>query len=110
MAPDIVHFSQPVTLLGGGEATPGDVKEALHHAPNVAAADGGASLALQMGLVPEAVIGDMDSLSPSARAAIAPQNLHRLKEQDSTDFDKCLRSIDCPLVLGVGFTGARLDH
>jgi thiamine pyrophosphokinase len=31
-------------------------------------------------------------------------------EQETTDFDKALRSIRAPLVLALGFTGARLDH
>jgi thiamine pyrophosphokinase len=31
-------------------------------------------------------------------------------EQETTDFDKCLRSIAAPLILAVGFHGARLDH
>jgi thiamine pyrophosphokinase len=38
------------------------------------------------------------------------ERLYRIAEQDSTDFDKCLRSIRAPLILGVGFTGARIDH
>jgi thiamine pyrophosphokinase len=36
--------------------------------------------------------------------------LFEIREQDSTDFDKALRSIDAPLVIGVGFLGGRLDH
>jgi thiamine pyrophosphokinase len=51
----------------------------------------------------------MDSISQAARDAYA-NVLHPIAEQDSTDFDKALRHIDSPLVLGVGFSGARLDH
>ncbi|MBV6635675.1 MAG: thiamine pyrophosphokinase, partial [Mameliella sp.] len=36
--------------------------------------------------------------------------LHRIEEQESTDFDKCLRHISAPLVFGYGFLGKRLDH
>jgi thiamine pyrophosphokinase len=55
------------------------------------------------------VIGDMDSLSPAAATAFADR-LHRVEEQDSTDFDKALTRIAAPVVLAVGFTGGRLDH
>jgi thiamine pyrophosphokinase len=33
-----------------------------------------------------------------------------LAEQETTDLEKCLYSIDAPLYLGVGFTGRRFDH
>ena len=46
----------------------------------------------------------------AARVAVPPERLHPIPEQDSTDFDKCLRHIAAPLVLGVGFLGGRVDH
>ncbi len=54
--------------------------------------------------------GDFDSISARARAGIPPENLHPVTEQDSTDFEKCLSRIDAPLVIAVGFAGARHDH
>lgn len=106
----IVHASAPVTLIGSGEIGPGDLSQALTLAPRLVAADGGAAVALAAGHVPEAVIGDFDSLAGTARADIPPDRLHPIREQDSTDFDKALRSIAAPLVLAVGFLGARIDH
>lgn len=79
-------------------------------APSLVAADGGAGPALDAGHVPEAVIGDLDSLTADNMARLGPERIHEISEQDSTDFDKALRSIDAPLVLAVGFTGGRLDH
>ncbi len=67
-------------------------------------------MALANRLDPLAVIGDFDSLSDRARNAIPPDRLHPIAEQESTDFDKCLRHIAAPLVLGVGFDGSRIDH
>ncbi|WP_412174885.1 thiamine diphosphokinase [Actibacterium sp. XHP0104] len=99
-----------VTLLGGGACRGTDLAEALSLAPCLVAADGGADRALALGHVPKAVIGDMDSISPQTRAAIAPGRLHHIPEQDSTDFDKALRNIDAPLVLGLGMLGPRADH
>ena len=101
---------QPVTLIGGGPLDSDDLSQALALAPVVAAADGGADTALANGLVPQAVWGDFDSISARARAGIPPENLHPVTEQDSTDFEKCLSRIDAPLVIAVGFAGARHDH
>ena len=106
----IVETDEWVTLLGAGEVTAASLAEALTLAPILVAADGAAAQALGFGHLPAAVIGDLDSITPAARAKIPPDRLHPLAEQDSTDFDKCLRNIRAPLVLGVGFAGARLDH
>ncbi|MEM7469864.1 MAG: thiamine diphosphokinase [Pseudomonadota bacterium] len=99
-----------MTLLGAAPTHFRHVKQALNLAPILVAADGGADTALAGGVVPDAVIGDTDSLSEAAERAIAPAQRHHIAEQDSTDFDKCLRSIDAPAILAVGFTGGRLDH
>ncbi|WP_212524463.1 thiamine diphosphokinase [Actibacterium sp. MT2.3-13A] len=106
----IVQTNEMVTLLGGGAMDPGDLEVALSHAPLLVAADGGADRALAEGLMPEAVIGDFDSLSEEARRVIPAARLHPIAEQETTDFDKCLRLVEAPLLLGVGFLGARLDH
>lgn len=106
----ILRSRQPVTLIGGGLLSATDLTQALPLAPVVAAADGGADAALAHGLMPAAVWGDFDSLSPAARDAIPAQNLHHVAEQDSTDFEKCLSRIHAPLVLALGFSGGRQDH
>lgn len=106
----IVQQSQPVTLIGGAEVNNKRLERALALAPYLVAADGGADAALAHGRMPDAVIGDFDSLSAEARGRIPPGHLHPIPEQDSTDFDKCLRNIQAPLVIGVGFSGDRLDH
>ncbi|WP_373049645.1 thiamine diphosphokinase [Thalassovita aquimarina] len=106
----IVFSTSPVTLIGAGTVPEQAIEAALALAPDVVCADGGANVALQLGLDPVAVIGDFDSLSEAARVAIPEDRLHPIAEQDSTDFDKCLRHIDAPLVLGAGFDGSRVDH
>lgn len=110
MSGDLVQSQKPVTLLGGGEVSAELVNEALRLAPCLVAADGGANMAVGMGLVPDAVIGDFDSILPATMAALPADRLHRIAEQDSTDFEKCLTRIAAPLILGVGLTAARFDH
>ena len=106
----IVQSTRGVTLAGGGPFSARDLKLALARAPLAVAADSGADRLLRLGVVPEAVIGDMDSISAAAKAQIPLQRQHLVAEQATTDFDKALRSIAAPLVLALGFAGARLDH
>ncbi|WP_104019786.1 thiamine diphosphokinase [Roseovarius nitratireducens] len=106
----IVREKEAITLIGGAHVARSDLDAALSLAPVVVAADGGADKALEAGLMPRAVIGDFDSISAATRARLPDDILHPLHDQDSTDFDKCLAHIDAPLILGLGFTGDRLDH
>ena len=99
-----------MTLVGGGGVAAADITESLRLAPRLVAADGGADAALAAGRIPEAVIGDMDSLTDGARHAIPASRRHEVTEQETTDFDKCLRLIEAPLILALGFLGGRLDH
>lgn len=99
-----------VTLVGGGPVPARDLSLCLRRAPRIVAADSGADRVLAAGLMPEAVIGDFDSVSPSALSRIPQDRQHPIAEQETTDFDKALRSITAPFVLGIGFVGARLDH
>lgn len=103
-----VQRNKGVTLVGGGEVSAEDIEEALKFAPHLIGADGGADQAIKLGFRPEAAIGDFDSISERARVSIS-EVLHD-EDQDTTDFQKCLRHVDAPIVLAVGFLGARLDH
>ncbi|MBL3575041.1 thiamine diphosphokinase [Rhodovulum sulfidophilum] len=110
MTTHIVHHSDKITLLGGATVDPAHLRRALEIAPALVAADGGADAALAAGCLPGAVIGDFDSISDAARAAIPDDRQYRVTEQDSTDFEKCLRHVAARLVLGLGFLGDRFDH
>jgi thiamine pyrophosphokinase len=106
----IVQSTHGVTLAGGGPFSARDLRLALKRAPLAVAADSGADRLMRFGVIPEAVIGDMDSISAEARAQIPLDRQHLVAEQVTTDFDKALRLIRAPLVLALGFAGARLDH
>lgn len=98
-------------ILVGGAPLQADVIACVRDCAGIfVAADGGADAVLALGVIPDAVIGDMDSLSDVGRAAIPDARLYEVTEQDSTDFDKAVRTIDAPLIYAVGFSGGRLDH
>jgi thiamine pyrophosphokinase len=105
----IVDAAAGVTLLAGGPVLRRDLRAALALAPVLVAADGGADSALRLGADPQAVIGDMDSISAEARDRLAGR-LHPVAEQDSTDFEKALTRIKARFVLALGTLGGRVDH
>ncbi len=106
----IVRTSETIALIGGANVDSQVLKRALALAGPVIAADGGADWALNHGVTPDAVIGDMDSISDTAKAVIPADRLHPSDDQDTTDFDKCLGAVEAPLIIGAGFTGERQDH
>ena len=106
----IVQSLEAVTLVGGGPVSASVLRLALARAPRLVAADGGADRALALGHEPEVAIGDFDSISGSARARMGAARMHEVAEQETTDFDKALRSVNAPFVLAVGVLGARVDH
>lgn len=110
MTSPIVQTRTFLTLLGGGPTHFCHLNQALTLAPILVAADGGADTALAMERIPEAVIGDFDSISENARETIPSERLFPVREQDSTDFEKCLQRVEAAAVLALGFVGARLDH
>ncbi|MEM7721451.1 MAG: thiamine diphosphokinase [Pseudomonadota bacterium] len=108
--PVLIQSETAVTLLGGSHIDKADLVAARALAPLVVAADGGAHSALAHGVIPDAVIGDLDSFDPAIAPSIPSDRIHHIPEQDSTDFDKALRSISAPFVLALGFVGGRIDH
>lgn len=98
-----------VCLVGGAAASPALISAINKRVDAVVAVDGGADTLLQAGLTPDAVIGDLDSLSDLARETFAAQLWH-VAEQSSTDFEKALARVNAGAVIALGFTGGRLDH
>jgi thiamine pyrophosphokinase len=105
----VLRSSSAVTLVGGAGCRAEDLAAALRVAPRIVAVDSGAAAVLGAGLQPELVVGDMDSLDPALRRQLGAR-VREIGEQETTDFDKVLRAVEAPLMVGVGFLGARLDH
>lgn len=83
--------------------------------PMVVAADGGANHALAYGIVPHAIVGDLDSFGPAdaARHGIPRERLHAVPRLDTTDLEKAvLHAIErgCDEIDICGASGGRADH
>lgn len=109
MATGRLEFDHAITLVGGGAPRAEDVRAARARAPVVIAADGAADHLADFGIDPDAVIGDLDSISDADTWQRRTQVI-AIAEQDTTDFEKCLYTAKAPLYIGVGFTGRRVDH
>jgi len=107
------HPTSVLVLNGDLKWTEG-LEGLVHEAPVVLAADGGANALARLGLRPDAVIGDLDSIDADTRSWIGEERLHHRPNQDQTDFQKALAfafgdlEIDRLTVLGA--LGGRLDH
>jgi thiamine pyrophosphokinase len=89
------------------------VHELRERAKLVVAADGAAHKALAAGIEPDAVVGDLDSISDEARALLGPDRIYLRPSRDDTDLQK---SIDFCLERGcramdiLAGGGGRADH
>lgn len=105
----IVSTSRPVCLVGGASATNADITNVLQLVAGFVAVDSGADTLLREGIKPIAVVGDLDSLSQTARDTFA-ELLCQIDEQSTTDFEKALTRVTAPAIIALGFTGGRMDH
>lgn len=77
-------------------------------------ADGGANSAIKMNLIPDFILGDLDSINSKALSKFRSlSKIIKVKRQNDTDVEKCLKYAikkGFGEVLLTGVTGNRLDH
>ena len=102
-------YSTPVVLVGGGEIAWEQLHLICDHSYPIIGVDSGANVLRLNDIIADAVIGDLDSITD---LATFPQTIETIKisEQQTTDFEKALYTIDAPLFICFGFWGDRLDH
>lgn len=98
-----------LVIVGGGVVDLALLKQLHEQGATVIGADGGANVFAELGIVPAAIIGDMDSLKNRADWETKTQVLE-IFEQETTDFEKCLYSVMAPQTICLGMSGKRLDH
>lgn len=100
-------------LVGNGETLPaGYLAGRAQEADLVLAADGGADRALACGVTPDAVIGDLDSVSAETRRQLGEEKFVFVNNQNNTDLEKALDYLaerGCKECMICGFAGGRLD-
>ena len=107
--PSVISDNDITILVGNGAC---DLMQ-LSKSPKgkVVAVDGGLRHVLKAGLIPNAVIGDMDSIDLSdLQAAGRHVAVYKSDDRDTTDFEKALLTFSAPVCLAYGFLGLRVDH
>lgn len=101
-------------LFANGELPSRELIDSLRRqADLIVAADGGVDKALAAGVTVDAVVGDLDSATEIARAAIPPERVYHLPSLDSTDLQKAVNFCierGCDVVDIVAAGGGRADH
>jgi len=104
-----------IVFTGGLGPKRKEVEEYLDKAQVIVAADSGLLLAEEMGVEPDIILGDMDSIPDRSMLERHPHAEIRVypTEKDDTDTElalKCLRSKGCTESILIGGGGGRLDH
>jgi len=107
-----------LVVLGGSTFDPERLRAEAADATALVAADAGATFCLEAGLMPDAVVGDFDSLPASARARIPADKLHESTDSQTNDLEKALAfvrarhgdGVDIVLTAGAALQGGRADH
>ncbi|HTN64420.1 MAG TPA: thiamine diphosphokinase [Devosia sp.] len=102
-------FDGPLAIVGGGSVDPALLRALAKMGVVLVGADGGGDAIGAAGLVPAAIIGDLDSLVDRTAWESRTRVIH-IPEQITTDFQKTLYSTKAPVTLALGMTGKRLDH
>lgn len=101
-------------IIAAGDLPPAPlVRKLTRKAGLVVCADGGARHAMRLGITPDVILGDLDSLGRAARRHFRALPVIFISDQDSTDLEKAVefcigrhfRSIHA-----VGTFGSRIDH
>jgi thiamine pyrophosphokinase len=82
-----------IVFANGGLTVTSEVLSTIHCADLIIAADGGADYCLELGVTPQVVIGDLDSLTPSkldTLIEIGSEIVRHPTRKDSTDLELAL--------------------
>jgi thiamine pyrophosphokinase len=85
----------------------------LKSKPYIICADGGANKARSFGIVPDCIVGDLDSITRQTRHFFATVPIVHMTDQYSTDLEKALDAavkMKCVSAVIVGAMGERPDH
>jgi thiamine pyrophosphokinase len=100
-------------IANGMLPPPRVVRKLVSSSDFVACADGGARQALRLGIQPDVVIGDLDSLSATMRRRLKRAKIVESADQNKTDIEKAILFLlrrKAKHITVVGATGKRIDQ
>ena len=104
-----------ILFIGGLSPSAETVKKITGNTDLICAADSGLETAVNAGIKPDGIVGDMDSLKDKAMLNLFPQEIINIYPQDKDDSDtviglKWLKARNCTSVTLIGGGEGRLDH
>jgi thiamine pyrophosphokinase len=113
---EVLRMSRVVIFANGVLADMARVRSLIHPSDMIVCADGGTQHALALGLQPDTIIGDLDSMSDGDKQRILdsgiPMERHS-HDKNETDLELALRFAlrqDPSSILIIAALGRRLDH
>lgn len=104
-----IRFDRVMAVVGGGTVDGAVLAGLAARGAALVGADSGGDTIAASGFVPDAIVGDLDSISARDGWGDRTRVLH-IPEQITTDFQKVLYSTEAPVTVALGMTGKRLDH
>ncbi|MBT3539193.1 thiamine diphosphokinase, partial [Candidatus Parcubacteria bacterium] len=98
-----------VFLIGTGSVNIDQFLKIYKKDSPIVAADGGANHLKKLNIIPDKIIGDLDSLENKEYWEEKTEVIE-ISDQDSTDLEKVLGNTDAPFYFAFGFAGDRFDH
>lgn len=109
-------MSRALIFVNGELRDPGATRALVRSEDVIIAADGGARHALALGVIPDAIIGDFDSLTKAELSVFSDMGVHLLRfptAKDETDLELALahahKAGHSPIII-IGANGGRLDQ
>lgn len=102
-------------IILDGEINSALLKKQIKIHSLVISADGASDKLYRLKIIPDYIIGDLDSITPKALAHFEKNNVHikKIAEQEHNDFEKCLQfalSKKIKSIIVIGYGGKRADH
>jgi len=107
--PEIFSYEKPLVIVGAGEVDTALLWRFRREGAAIIAADGGANICAEKRIMPDAIIGDMDSIA-DRKYWQDKSKLVEVEDQETTDFEKCLQLSQAPVTIAIGMAGERVDH
>lgn len=104
---------QALILANGEPPRKRQLLELLTRCQLFVCADGGANTAAKLGLKPDAIVGDLDSIHAETLAKFQRVPMHEERDENSTDLEKAITwtiKQKYEQIVVVGAAGKRLDH
>jgi thiamine pyrophosphokinase len=104
--------SKALIICNGESPTRAFARRLARASDCIVAADGGANVARRYGIRPDAIVGDLDSISRGTRRFFSSCLILHVPRQDKTDLEKALDFVafrDIRKVAIIGVTGRRID-